>query len=106
MTSEKRRQLKEQRIYEALNSNKPCDCSDCGGKELRAPCLDEIREEFRKKRIHRINQKRMNQNILSRTSPHQYYVNPTFNKAISSNNNSKSISSSGIGSVNVRISVI
>ena len=104
MTSEKRRQLKEKRIYEALNSNKPCDCSDCGGIELRAPCLDEIREEFRKKRIHRINQKRMNQNILRGTSPHQYYNNPTFNPTTSSNN--KTVRTSNIGSMTVRISII
>lgn len=104
MTSEKRRQLKEKRIYEALNSNKPCDCSDCGGMELRAPCLDEIREEFKKKRIHRINQKRMNQNILSETSPHQYYVNPTFNPTTSSNN--KNVRTSDNGSMTVRISII
>ena len=97
MTSEKRRQLKEKRIIQALNTNKPCDCSDCGGKELIGPCLNEIREDYRKLIFRKNNQNRPNQNRLSQTSLHQYYVNPTFNRTISS---------SSIGCVNVRISII
>jgi len=46
MTSQQRRSLYLNQVHEALNTNNECQCSDCGGSQLRGACLLEIRNMY------------------------------------------------------------
>jgi len=46
MTSQQRRSLYLSQVHEALNTNNECQCSDCGGSQLRGACLHEIRNMY------------------------------------------------------------
>ena len=46
MTSQQKRELYLNQVHEALNTNNECQCSDCGGSQLRGACLHEIRNMY------------------------------------------------------------
>ena len=86
MTSQQKRELYLNQVHEALNTNNECQCSDCGGSQLRGACLYEIRN------MYNVNNGRILPRRLSETS--------------FSSNSSHTSSSSITSTSSIRITII
>ena len=91
MTSQQKRELYLNQVHEALNTHNECQCSDCGGDQIRGACLLEIRNMYNK------NNYRILLRRISETS---------FSSNASTTSSSSIISSSSISSSSIRITII
>ena len=89
MTSQQKRELYLNQVHEALNTHNECQCSDCGGDQIRGACLDEIRNMYN----------RNNYRILPRR------ISETSFSSNASNISSSSITSN-LSNSSIRITII
>ncbi len=89
MTSQQKRELYLNQVHEALNTHNECQCSDCGGDQIRGACLLEIRNMY----------KRNNYRILPRR------ISETSFSSNASNASSSSITSN-LSNSSIRITII